>query len=268
MRAWVRKVHPQVVVNAAAYTAVDRAEQEPSVAFVIHAKAPRVLAEEVDRLGSALVHFSTDYVFDRTKESAYTEDDPTGPLGVYGQSKLEGERGVQDIGGEFLILRTSWVFGTRGHNFLRTMLRLARERKEVRVVNDQRGAPTWSRMLAEATAQILAGCSRGDGFRISPERSGIYHLTGTGETTWFEFASTILSLDPDRANQRCRSVIPIRTEEYPTPAVRPRSSVLDCSRVERAFQVRLPDWREQLALALQVDDVLVKGGGSMLPLGE
>jgi dTDP-4-dehydrorhamnose reductase len=209
-----------------------------------------VLAEEAARAGVPLVHFSTDYVFDGSKASPYTEDDPTAPLGVYGRTKREGEEAVAAAGGAHLVLRTSWVYGTRGHNFLRTMLRLAHEREELRVVADQVGAPTWSRMLAEATAAIVAPLRAGGGWEIPDGQSGTYHLAARGETSWHGFAEAILALDPDRAGQRARRVVPIATEEYPAPAPRPRYSVLDSGRAGRAFGVALPEWREQLRLCL------------------
>ncbi len=250
IRRAFRDAAPALVVNAGAHTAVDRAESEPDEARALNAAAPGVLAEESARAGVPLVHFSTDYVFDGRKGAPYREDDPTCPLGVYGATKLEGEQAVAAAGGMHLVLRTSWVYGMRGHNFMLTMLRLAREREELRVVSDQVGAPTWSRMLAEATAAILAPFRAGAGWAIPPERSGVYHLAARGETSWHGFAEAILAADPARAAQRCRGVVPITTGEYPTPAPRPRYSVLATERAESAFGVALPHWREQLALCL------------------
>lgn len=250
IRRAFRDIAPALVVNAGAHTAVDRAEGEPELARALNAVAPGVLAEEAARAGVPLVHFSTDYVFDGRGGAPYTEDDATAPLGVYGRTKREGEEAVAAAGGAHLVLRTSWVYGTRGHNFLRTMLRLARERDELRVVADQVGAPTWSRMLAEATAAIVAPFRAGDGWKLPAEVSGTYHLTARGETSWHGFAEAILALDPDREAQRARRVVPIGTEEYPTPAPRPRYSVLSTDRVERVFGVALPEWREQLELCL------------------
>jgi dTDP-4-dehydrorhamnose reductase len=250
IRRAFRDAAPALVVNAAAHTAVDRAESEPELARALNAVAPGVLAEEAARAGVPLVHFSTDYVFDGGKGDPYREDDPTRPLGVYGRTKRAGEEAIAAAGGMHLVFRTSWVYGTRGHNFMLTMLRLAREREELRVVSDQAGAPTWSRMLAEATAAILAPFRAGAGWTIPPETSGIYHRAARGETSWHGFAEAILAADPARGEQRCHRVVPISTAEYPTPAPRPRYSVLSTERAERAFGVALPEWREQLRLCL------------------
>jgi len=250
LREVVRRLRPAVVVNAAAYTAVDRAEAEPGAAHAVNAVAPGVLAGEAAALGALMVHFSTEYVFSGEAHRPYLEDDVTSPLNVYGQSKLEGERAVAAVAGAHLVFRTSWVYGVRGQNFLRTMLRLARERDELRVVCDQVGAPTWSRMLAAATAAVLAGVRGPGGFALPPELAGVYHLSAAGATSWHGFASALLALDPARAGQRCRVVTPIPSEEYPTPARRPRNSLLACGRVEAAFGVALPHWSEQLRLCM------------------
>jgi len=230
-RRAVRAAKPDVIVNAAAYTAVDKAESERDLAHAINATAVGVLAEETKRLGALLVHYSTDYVFDGTKPSPYVEDDAPNPVNVYGASKLAGERAVQASGCGYLILRTSWVYGPRGSNFLLTMLRLARERPELQVVDDQIGAPTSSLAIARATAQLLR---RGAG--------GLYHLTAAGAVTWCGFARAILAragiATPVRA---------IRTEDYPTPARRPRNSRLDCSRLRKDFDVALAPWEDQLS---------------------
>lgn len=253
VRTTVRALRPHLIVNAAAYTLVDRAEQEPERAQAINATAPGILAEEARRLGGAMVHYSTDYVFDGTATRPYLEDDPTGPLGVYGATKLEGERAVQALGGAHLVLRTSWVYGLRGSNFLRTMLRLARERSELRVVDDQTGAPTWSRIVAVATAHLLGSLrSTGGGDLAAPmtEAAGVYHIASRGRTTWHGFAEALLAGDPARAEQRCAAVIPITSAEYPMPARRPAFSVLDTGKLERQFGITMPGWREQLALVL------------------
>ncbi len=242
LRRCLDRVQPGVVVNAAAYTAVDRAESEPEPAFAINARAPGVLAEEAARRGAWLVHYSTDYVFDGAKEAPYVEEDDPNPLGVYGRSKLEGDRAVQNSGADYLIFRLCWVYGGRGQNFLRTMLRLATTRPELRVVNDQTGCPTWSRMIAEVTAQAVGQVLR------SPEPGrwrGLYHLASAGWTTWHGFARAIVKHVPPAVRQ-CQEVIPIPTTEYPTPARRPAWSVLDCRRLERVFGLRLPDWRVSL----------------------
>jgi dTDP-4-dehydrorhamnose reductase len=235
----VAALRPAIIVNAAAYTAVDQAESEPGPACLVNAEAPEALARAAKELGALLVHYSTDYVFDGEKTGTYREEDPANPLGVYGRTKLEGERAIQASGCEHLIFRTSWVYGARGRNFLLTMMRLARERDELRVVDDQRGAPTWSRMIAETTAQALA--RRGDG---GP--SGLYHLSGGGETTWFGFTRAIvetMGLNP--------RLTPITTADYPLPARRPANSLLCNDRLERDFGLRLPDWRESLRLCLE-----------------
>ena len=244
IRETVRRLRPRVIVNAAAYTAVDRAESERELAAAINAEAPAVLAEEARRIGALLVHYSTDYVFDGSKGAPYTESDTPAPLNVYGASKLAGEQAIQAARGTYLILRTSWVYGARGTNFLRTVLRLARERTELRVVNDQVGAPTWSRWIAEATGRLLREVDR-----ESPP-GGIYHMTAGGSTTWYDFARRILEGEPHREEQVCRAVIPISSAEFGAPAARPLYSVLDCTAIRDRFDLALPDWREQLALVL------------------
>ena len=249
IRTAVRRHRPLVIVNAGAYTAVDRAEAEPELAHSINATAPGLLAEEAARLGALLVHFSTDYVFDGSAERPYREADRPNPLNVYGRSKLAGERAIEEVGGKHLIFRTSWIYGMRGSNFLRSMLRLAREREEMRVVDDQIGAPTWSRMIAGATALVLAQVA-GAEWELPPAGRGVYHLTAGGETSWYDFARAILERDPAREEQRCRTVRPIPTSEYPTPAARPRFSVLDNQRIAKRFGIRLPHWRTQLELAM------------------
>lgn len=251
IREVVRRVRPSVVVNAGAYTAVDRAEREVERCRAINAVAPGVLAEEAAVLGAGVVHYSTDYVFDGSATRAYTETDAPNPLSVYGATKLEGERAVEAVGGAHLILRTSWVYGARGANFLRTMLRLARERSELRVVADQVGAPTWSRLIATATAHVLrAALADGASGASFGSRCGTYHLTSGGRATWHEFATAIVQGDPRRAEQRCERVVPIATAEYPTPARRPASSLLDTAKLTSTFGLVLPDWREQLPLVL------------------
>lgn len=252
IRSMVRDVAPDVIVNAAAYTAVDRAESEPDLAHAVNAAAPAVLAEEAKRLGAALIHLSTDYVFDGTKPAPYVEGDPCNPLSVYGRSKLQGEQAILSSGAAALILRTSWVYATRGHNFLRTIVRLAREREELRIVDDQWGAPTWARSIAEAIAAIVARAGR-DRASIAAslaERGGVFHMTAGGRTNWHQFATRVLQrvADPDR---RVRSIVPIPSREYPTPARRPMNSVLDCARLARHWGIALPPW--ELAFDLAVD---------------
>jgi dTDP-4-dehydrorhamnose reductase len=229
--ATVRALQPEVIVNAAAYTAVDKAEAERDLAFAINARAPRVLAEEAKRIGALLVHYSTDYVFDGEKGSPYVESDPTHPISAYGESKLAGEQAIAKSGCRHLILRTSWVYGPRGRNFYLTMLRLAKERPELEVVDDQVGAPTSSLEIARATATLLAKGAQ-----------GLYHMTAAGETTWCGFARAIL-----KGAGIATPVAPIRTEDYPTPAKRPRNSRLDCSKLRKETGIALAGWEEALA---------------------
>jgi dTDP-4-dehydrorhamnose reductase len=250
LRKAVRAVEATVIVNAAAYTAVDKAESEPELAMAINATAPGVLAEEAKRLGSILVHYSTDYVFDGSKQGPYVETDAPNPMNVYGKSKLAGDEAIQSSGCEYLILRTSWVYAARGNNFLLTMLRLAGERTELRIVDDQTGAPTSSECIAQATAgilaQLLAPSSNGlDG------RSGIYNLTNAGETTWFGFAQALLSKAAETMGTSVPKLIPILTREFPRPARRPVNSRLSCERIEETFGVRMPPWEEALSLVLE-----------------
>ena len=246
--AAVRGVRPNLIVNAAAYTAVDKAESESELAMKINGEAPRILAEEAALRNAALIHYSTDYVFDGRKAEPYREEDEAAPINVYGRTKLAGEQGVMAAKAAHLIFRTSWVYGSRGRNFLLTMLRLAKERKELKVVDDQVGAPTSARLIAEATAGTIAKNYAGgrldiDGFR---EMGGLYHLTAAGRTTWFGFAQAILVGREDVAK-----VLPIPTSAYPTPARRPQNSVLDNSKLEGQFGVALPDWKVGLKLCLE-----------------
>jgi dTDP-4-dehydrorhamnose reductase len=252
LRAAVQRLRPRIVLNAAAYTAVDRAESEEALCRAVNADAPGELAEGARRAGALFVHYSTDYVFDGTKGQPYVESDRPAPLNVYGASKLAGENAVAAAGGAYLVFRTSWVYGNRGANFLRTMLRLARERDELRVVSDQRGAPTWSRDIATATALAVRGIlTSGDPSAAASELSGTYHLSSGGVTTWYDFARAILAGDPQRAEHRCTSVVPIETTSYPTPARRPRYSVLDNGKLRQRLAITLPEWSEQLALVLR-----------------
>src|SRR5215472_15502576 len=239
IRATVRALRPALIVNAAAYTAVDRAEQEPEQAEAINAHAPGVLAEEAKRLGALLIHYSTDYVFDGAATEAYREDAPTNPINAYGRSKLHGEQAVLASGAPCLVLRTSWVYGLRGQNFLLTIRRLASEREELRIVADQVGVPNWSHALAESTSALV-----GKGLGVLIERSGLYHMSARGSASWFEFARAIIgSVDKPR-------VVPITTAEYPTPARRPLRSVLATAKFERVFGLSLADWRSTLERCL------------------
>lgn len=249
LRDLVRAAAPNVIVNAAAYTAVDRAEDEAALAHSVNATAPGVLAEEAAHCGAALIHYSTDYVFDGKADRPYRETDATAPLSVYGHSKLAGEQAIAQTDAAYLILRTSWVYATRGSNFLLTIRRLARERPELRVINDQYGAPTWARLIAEATGHIIARGQR-DVAGYVRERRGIYHLTNGGITTWFDFASAIVAAMP--SDQPRARVIAIPSSDYPTKAQRPAYSVLDNTRMRDTFGMALPDWREALGLALDI----------------
>ena len=235
IRDKVRTIRPQLIVNAAAYTAVDQAEREPERAETVNARAPAILAEEAKRLGAVLIHYSTDYVFDGIASTPYVEDARTGPLNVYGKSKLHGEHAIAAVDGASITLRTSWVYGLRGRNFLVTIRRLAAERDELRIVADQFGVPNWACALAEATATLV-----GRGLPYLAERRGLYHLSGTGSTSWFEFAREIVGLkEPPR-------VVAITTAEYPTPARRPAYAVLSAAKFARTFDFGLPDWHSML----------------------
>lgn len=248
----VAAARPDVVVNAAAYTAVDRAESDAERCRLANAVAPGALAAAAAACGATFIHYSTDYVFDGEKSGAYSEDDAPNPQGVYGATKLDGERGALAANQSAVVFRTSWVYGTRGQNFLRTMLRLARERDELRVVADQTGAPTWARLIAATTAQVVGAALHAPAGASAwvAERRGVVHLTAGGGTSWHGFAEAILAADPRRAEQRATRVVPITTADYPTPARRPANSVLDNTRLVERFGVQLPDWRAQLALAL------------------
>ncbi len=243
VRTAIRAAQPDVILNAAAYTAVDRAESEPELAMRINGETPGVIAEEAKKIGALLVHYSTDYVFDGSKNKPWTEDDPVNPLNVYGETKLAGERSIQQVGGPFLIFRTSWVFAPHGQNFLRTMLRLGQEREELKIVNDQRGAPTSASALSVGTRSVLmAG-------RSLDEVTGIYHMTCAGETTWAGFAQSIFA--KAHTDKPWASVSGIPASQYPTPARRPANSVLSNAKLKAAFGVALPSWETALGEALQ-----------------
>jgi dTDP-4-dehydrorhamnose reductase len=242
LAALIERVAPEIVVNAAAHTAVDRAESELDAAFRANAQAPQAIAEACARRGIRLVHYSPDYVFDGRGTRPYREDDPTAPAGVYGASKLAGEEAIRASGAPHLILRTAWVYAAHGRNFLRTILRLAGERDELRVVADQIGTPTPATLIADATARVLAQPAT---------RSGTWHLTATGATSWHGFAEAIMQGAHARGLiARIPRVLPIATADYPTPAARPAYSVLDCSALQRDFGIALPDWQEGLSRTL------------------
>lgn len=246
IRDAIQAARPDVILNAAAYTAVDRAESEPELAMRINGEAPGILAEEAKKSNALLIHYSTDYVFDGAKSTPWSEEDPTHPLNVYGETKLTGEKNIQQAGGQYLIFRTSWVFSPRGNNFLLTMLRLGGERPELRIVNDQKGAPTSALALASATRRILDKLAPAD---LDACGSGIYHMTCAGETTWKGFAGAIFARA--RAEKPWASVTGIPSLEYPTPARRPANSVLSNVRLKSTFGVELPTWQSALETTLR-----------------
>ncbi len=245
LRAALQQARPDIIVNAAAYTAVDKAESETERTQIINADAPGAMAEEAKKLGALFVHYSTDYVFDGEKASPYVEDDPTSPLSAYGKTKLAGEQAVRQSGAPYLIFRTSWVYAARGANFARTMLRLAGQRDSLRVVADQHGAPTSAELIADVTALALYRARQAGGESLC----GLYHLAASGETSWHGYAGALiagalrrgmpLKTGPD-------TIQPISTAEYPTPAKRPRNSRLSCAKLEKAFGLRLPHWEHHV----------------------
>ncbi len=237
----IRAANPAIIVNAAAYTAVDKAETETDLAMRINGIAPGIIADEARRSGALLVHYSTDYVFDGAQSAAYRENDAPAPMSAYGRTKLAGETAIRESGARHLVLRTSWVYSARGSNFVRTMLRLARERSELRIVNDQVGAPTWARSIADLTGRMLETYCGNPGRR--EEFSGLYHLTARGAVSWYGFAEAIFSgtkvLDP---KFKAPKLVPITTAEYPLPARRPANSRLDCTKLADTFGITPPRW--------------------------
>jgi dTDP-4-dehydrorhamnose reductase len=248
IRSAIRNTNPKIVINAAAYTAVDKAESEPGQARLVNAVAPGVIAEELAKTSGWLIHYSTDYVFDGSGTQPWVETDPTGPLGVYGQTKLDGELAITATGCKHVILRTSWVYAAEGRNFLHTMLRLGREREQLKIVDDQIGAPTTAEALTEATQAVLNHLATG----AAATASGVYHLACAGETSWCGFAKAIFAEFASR--QRAPEVLPIPTEAYPTPAKRPRNSRLNCNKFTQQFGFQMQPWQDALhhvAQALQ-----------------
>jgi dTDP-4-dehydrorhamnose reductase len=245
IRKTVREHHPAVLVNAAAYTAVDKAESEPGLAEAINAAGPGILAEEAKTLNAFVIHYSTDYVFDGKKGSPYTETDTPNPLNVYGKTKLAGEQAIQSVGGAYLIFRTAWLYSMRRNNFVTKVLRWAREKETLRIVDDQTSNPTWARMLAEATSQILA---RGTGYL--DEHKGLYHLAGGGYVSRLEWAKEIIALDPKKAEQKVERIDPAKTVDFSTPAVRPLFSALGCNHLSTYFDILLPEWQKSLSKAM------------------
>ncbi|BAZ47839.1 dTDP-4-dehydrorhamnose reductase [Nostoc sp. NIES-4103] len=245
----IQQVKPDLIVNPAAYTAVDKAESEPELAMAINGIAPGVIAESAKKVGVALIHYSTDYVFDGTKTTPYTESDKPNPQNIYGKTKLVGEQAIASSGVPHLILRTSWVYGLRGKNFLLTMRKLAQEREEIKVVADQIGAPTWSRVIAETTAQILSQARHNvSDFLVST--GGLYHLTASGQTSWYTFAQTIFNHDVQHSERKLQNLISITSKEYPTTAKRPAYSLLSNQKLSNTFGLFLPDWQKTLELVL------------------
>ena len=249
IRSVIQALKPNLIVNAAAYTAVDKAETEQDLAMQINANAPKVMAEQAKQLDIPFIHYSTDYVFNGQNDKPWTEQDQTDPISVYGHTKLLGEQAIIDSGVAHLIFRTSWVYGNRGNNFLLTMKRLATERDELSVVNDQIGAPTWSRHVADVTANIIAQAKASkDVTQFIEQHAGIYNLSGAGETSWHSFAKAIFELLEQQGEQVAKlNAIP--TSAYPTPAQRPLYSCLDNQKLHQTFDIKLPDWQISLDLA-------------------
>lgn len=254
IRRVVREVKPNLIINSAAYTAVDKAESEPDLAFAVNATAPQILAEEAARLNAALIHFSTDYVYDGTKNSAYLESDETNPASVYGKSKLAGEDAIRQVGLPHLILRTSWVYGAYGKNFLKTILRLAAERDSLRIVADQFGAPTSSESIANSIVQLL------ENWQVENEnQSGVYHLTNSGETSWHGFSCEIVNEYNKLIKEKnwpalktqLENIAAISTAEYPLPALRPANSKLANTKLKQTFNLELPSWQQGLQQVMQ-----------------
>lgn len=252
LRQMVRETRPGLIVNASAYTAVDKAEAEPELARQVNAIAPGILAEQAKEINAVLIHFSTDYVFDGANREPYTEADTPNPINVYGESKRSGEMAVEDSGCIYLILRTSWVYSLRRDSFVTKVLQWARQQKQLRVVDDQVSSPTWARMLAEVTAQTLA-MGRGDLSLWVGEHCGLYHLAGSGAASRLEWAQAILRLDPRSGEQVTQEILPARTAEFPTPAQRPLYSVLNCKKFANTFGLGLPTWKDVLRLAMETD---------------
>jgi len=250
IRQIIHQCNPQVIINAAAYTSVDRAESEPDLANAINAVAPAIIAEDALKTGAAFIHFSTDYVFDGSKSAPYLETDTPNPLNVYGHTKLSGEQKVQQIGGAFLILRTSWVYSLRGDSFVNKVLTWSRSQPKLKLVTDQISGPTWARMLAEITSQLvlLGGNSMIDWLS---DHAGLYHLSGSGYCSRFEWGQEVLRLDPHKQEQVLNELLPALTADFPTPASRPLFSALNCDRFSETFHLQLPDWKFALRLAME-----------------
>ena len=245
----LKELKPDLIINASAYTEVDRAEKEFELAMKVNAVAPGVMAEVARKISAVFIHYSTDYVFDGKKDQPHTENDPVNPLNVYGKSKLAGEENIKQAGDAYVILRTSWVYSLRGESFVNKVLKWARKNETLRIVTDQISNPTWARMLAETTSLMIAN-HKADLLENIRERRGVYHLAGGGYTSRYEWAKQIVANDPNRTEQVVRNIEPALSEEFPTPAVRPLFSALNCTHFEKTFGLQLPDWTSTLELAM------------------
>jgi dTDP-4-dehydrorhamnose reductase len=245
----LNQLKPDLIINTSAYTEVDTAEMEPDKAMLANAIAPGVMAETARKLGAVFIHYSTDYVFDGQSNTPYLENDKTNPLNMYGKSKLAGEENIIHAGDAYLILRTSWVYSLRGNSFVNKVLGWARKNETLKIVNDQVSNPTWARELAQATSLVFSRNNMGL-FESIKEKRGVYHLAGSGYTSRYEWAKCILANEPNRAEQVAKTVEPVSSEEFPTPAKRPLFSALDCSKFEEAFKISLPHWKESLHAAM------------------
>lgn len=248
----VEALKPDLIVNAVAYTAVDKAESEPEICRKVNGIAPGIIAEIACKTRAPLIHFSTDYVYSGSKGTPYVEGDRPEPLNVYGQSKLEGDQAIEHVGGAYLTFRTSWVYSNRRGGFVTKVLQWASQQETMKMVTDQVGNPTWARMLAEVTAQVVAQ-GKSHLYDWLKERSGMYHLAGSGYASRYEWAEEILRLDPDPETRKVKQLLGSKTEEFPLPATRPLFSALDCSRFTEVFGLRMPDWKTALALAMEQD---------------
>ena len=250
VRSVISSVRPEVLINATAYNAVDRAETEIDTAMAVNVRAPEIMAEEAKKLSALFIHYSTDYVFDGTKNELYVEQDTPNPINVYGRSKLTGEKAIEAVEGFYLIFRTSWVYSLRRDSFVTKVLQWSRMNQTLRIVNDQVSSPTWSRMLAEVNAYLLI--KGGDKpMAWLHDRVGLYHLAGAGFVSRFEWAQAVLKLDPRPSEQVTREIVSARTDDFPTPAKRPLYTALDCSRFKETFGLQLPDWLTTLQLAME-----------------
>ena len=252
VRVVITSLRPDVLINATAYTALDRAETEVDTAMAINARAPEIMAEEAKRLRSFFIHYSTNYVFDGTKNDLYVEQDAPNPINVYGSSKLTGEQAIEAIGGYYLIFRTSWVYSLRRDSFVTKVLKWSRTNKTLRIVSDQVSSPTWCRMLAEVNAHLLAKGGDHPSEWLG-DRVGLYHLAGSGIANRFEWAQEILKLDPNLTEQTLVKLLPARTEEFPTPARRPLHSALNCDLFAEVFGLQLPAWDDALRMAMEIN---------------